>query len=289
MSCLGQKRANFISRKIRRAEPFLTNSEKQIAELLLKNPEKFMHSTISEISEESGTGVSTVTRFSQKLGYSGISDLKLALSQDLAQSVNYLHEDLTPSDNTESYIRKIINANSESLRDTEKALNPKDVEKAVQMITDANRVVFFGSGGSASVAMDAHHKFIRTGINVDAVTDSHKQLMYAALAKATDVFVGISHEGTSQNINEALKISKKNDAKVIAITQFSMSEMTSIADVSLYTMSRETLFRPESLTSRIAAYTITDILYIGVSLKRQDELKKNIPKIRESMEILKRK
>lgn len=55
------------------------------------------------------------------------------------------------------------------------------MEQAVSALNEAKRIEFYGNGGSGIIAMDAYHKFMRTGISCIAHTDSHFQIMGAGL------------------------------------------------------------------------------------------------------------
>lgn len=278
-------RFDFVRRKINSLYDMLTKTEQKIAGLLLENPEEFIYLSVNGIAEKSGTSISAVTRFAKKLGYDGVPSLKLSLSQEVNQ-FSFL-DDIDLQDKTPTIMKKVFNANIEALNDTLKVLKPEEIDKAVDFIQAASRVAFFGIGGSASVATDAHHKMIRTGKTVEVYTDPHKQMIFSALAKEDDVIIAISHEGASVDLNKALTVAKNNGAKIIAITQFSISPITKIADISLFTLSRETLYRPESLTSRVAAHTITDLLYVSYSLRIHEQMNRNIAKIRDAMKSLK--
>ena len=60
-------------------------------------------------------------------------------------------------------------------------LNETALEQAVRALQEASRIEFYGNGGSGIIAMDAYHKFMRTGISCIAHTDSHFQIMGAGL------------------------------------------------------------------------------------------------------------
>ena len=56
-----------------------------------------------------------------------------------------------------------------------------------------------------------------------------------------------------------------------------------MADVLLNVSTPETLYRTEALTSRLAMLTITDILYVGVSVKIHARMLANLQLIREAI------
>ena len=151
--------------------------------------------------------------------------------------------------------------------------------------SEATRIDFYGSGGSSAIALDAYHKFLRTGINCCAHSDGHQQIISAALLKPGQAAIGISHSGSNKDVIEALKIAKANGATTIAITNHYKSPLTKEADYVLYTTSRETFFRSEALASRLVQLSLIDVLHVAVSLRKQEETLHNLQKIREAISI----
>ncbi|PES26064.1 RpiR family transcriptional regulator [Bacillus anthracis] len=166
-------------------------------------------------------------------------------------------------------------------------LNDTALEQAVKVLQEASRIEFYGNGGSGIIAMDAYHKFMRTGISCIAHTDSHFQIMGAGLLSKNSVVIGISHSGSNKGLLEALEIARARarGAKIIAITSYQKSALSQLADITLYTSTRETEFRTEASSSRLAQLSLLDTLYVGLSLQRQEETLKNLQSIRETISM----
>ena len=67
------------------------------------------------------------------------------------------------------------------------------LEKVADMIRQADKIVFFGSGGSLLVGKDAQHKFMKIGIRTYVYEDIDMQLMASSLLEKGDVAFCISH------------------------------------------------------------------------------------------------
>ena len=122
-----------------------------------------------------------------------------------------------------------------------------------------------------------------TGLDVAALTDSHEQLMRAAVTGPDEVFVIISHTGATRDLIEVAELARSRGAKVVAVTSYGRSPISRVADVLLNVSTPETLYRTEALTSRLAMLTITDILYVGVSVKIHARMLANLQLIREAI------
>lgn len=62
-----------------------TNSERQIADYILKNPTKIQNLTATELGSNSYTSKATVLRLCQKLDLSGYSDLRMTLIKEISE------------------------------------------------------------------------------------------------------------------------------------------------------------------------------------------------------------
>ena len=261
----------------------LRNSEKKVALVVLGSPDKVIYQSISELAENAGTSEPTVLRFCRALGFRGYHDLKIHLAQDLVPEMKNIHEDVVSGDDAAALIRKVFNANIIAINTTLDILDPGMVGRAIQALARAKRIDFFGLGGSGAVAMDAHHKFFRLGISCGWQSDSHMQAMTAALMTPKNVVVAISHSGSSKDIVEALQIAKTNGAVTIAIVSHRKSPVASLVDVPLCVHAKETGFKPEPMSSRIAHLSVIDVLAVGVALKKRQSFVASVQKTREAL------
>ena len=261
----------------------LRNSEKKVALVVLGSPDKVIYQSISELADNAGTSEPTVLRFCRALGFRGYHDLKIHLAQDLVPEMKNIHEDVVSGDDAAALIRKVLNANVIAINTTLDILDPGMVGRAIQALARAKRIDFFGLGGSGAVAMDAHHKFFRLGISCGWQSDSHMQAMTAALMTPKNVVVAISHSGSSKDIVEALQIAKTNGATTIAIVSHRKSPVASLADIALFVHAKETGFKPEPMSSRIAQLSVIDVLAVGVALKKRQSFVASVQKTREAL------
>lgn len=265
----------------------LTKSDLKIVELLKNDPEVFTSLSITEISQRTNTSTASVTRLVRKFGYDKLTDFKLAVTRDMQKSVSSEYANVDKNDDVNTIANKVLIQNTESIKDLSRMLKPDDIEKALKILKDSNRIIFAGLGGSASVAQDAYHKFIRLGLIAELVTDVHMQIVISSVGSDKDVIVVISNEGANTEMNQALKIGKQNGMKIIAITQVLKSPLTRIADISLFTLPRKLNYKPESLISRVQEYSLIDVLYVAYVMKSGKALDDNLMSISENMKKFK--
>jgi len=222
--------------------------------------------SISELADSVGVGESTVMRFCRALGYTGYQEFKLRLAQDLVEPVQYIHGKISFEDTIQQLAQKIFQTNRQAVEDTMKSLDPDMVEVAAKTLATARKIDIYGAGYSYFSALDAKLKFARLGLIVDAYGDMHLQAMAAASLSSHDVAIGISHSGSTKAVVDALRAARKSGATTIAITNFSPSPISKVADVVLLTASPETPLGGEVLTSRIAQLCVIDVLSVAVAV-----------------------
>lgn len=275
-NCLGQIRSHYAR---------LSEKEKKIADYILNNPENIIHSTINDVAEDLNVADATVFRFCKRIGFKGFQAMKITLAAEIIEPIQQIHEEISESDDERTVMEKVFQSNIHTLKSTLNLIDETAIEQAVDLLLNAGRVDFYGTGGSAVIAMDAYHKFIRTGIKVFTFMDSHFQIMSASQLTKHDVAVVISHSGTNKDTINILKTAKKNGAKIIGITGYPKSPLAQNSDVVLYTSAEETEYRSEALSSRIAQLSLIDALYVNVMKLNKEKAKKSLDKIREAIVV----
>ncbi|MDR0138631.1 MurR/RpiR family transcriptional regulator [Metabacillus idriensis] len=273
-NCLGSIRSHYAR---------LSEKEKKIADYILENPKEIIHSTINEVADNLGVAEATVFRFCKRIDFKGYQAMKIALASEIMSPVQQIYEEINDNDNEKAVAEKVFHSNIRTLENTLQILDFSSIQKAARILSNANRVNFYGTGGSAIIAMDAYHKFIRTGISAYAFIDSHFQLMSASQLTDRDVAVVISHSGTNKDTIKVMNTARKNGAKTIGITGFPKSPIGQNADVSLYTSSEETEYRSEALASRIGQLSLIDALYVNMMISNKDDAKKSLEKVRDAI------
>ncbi len=239
---------------------------RRIAEFILANAEEVVHSSVTEVAARAGASEGSVIALCQLLGARGFQDLKIALARDLVQPVQFIHEDLDRRDDVATVIDKIFRSDMQALQDTLKVLDPAAMDRAVRAIRAAKRVEIYGIGSAAPIAEDANYRLLRIGVVSRVAIDSHVQAISAALTGPGVVVITVSHSGSTIETVTATRLAKEAGATTICITNYGRSPLVAHADIVLHTIARETQFRTEAMTSRIAQLAIVDALVASVAL-----------------------
>ena len=249
----------------------LPPSEKKVADYVLKNPEKIIYFSVSELASSVRVSDSTIIRFCKNVGFNGYQEFKLFVAQDLVVPIENINEDIKLDDDLETITKKISYSNKQAIEETMSMINLTTLQRAIDIITKAKKIEFYGVGASGITAYDAKYKFLRIGKNVDCYTDPHLQAMSAATLSRDDVVIGISHSGSTKDVVDSCKIAKESKAAVICITGHNSSPITKIADIKLLTATKERPLASGALRSKIAQLHILDLIFTGVALQLKEQ------------------
>ena len=268
--------------RIRGIIPSLQPAERKVAGYVLANSESILAQSVGEVAMGAGVSEATVIRFCRTAGFSGFQNLKISLAREhVSPLASAVHQDISEKDRPEDVAAKVFHSNIESLKDTMAVAEPEKLARAADIMARAARILVIGVGTSAPGAFDAYAKLMRIGAPVALQTDAHLQMMEAALLTGRDAVLAISHSGATMDPVETARVARAAGATVVSITNNGLSPLARISDVVLLTASRETRFRAEALSSRIAQATIIDILYVMVGLKNRKSAIESAKKIED--------
>jgi RpiR family transcriptional regulator, carbohydrate utilization regulator len=267
-----QKHASLsgVLNRIRVIRGSLPPTAGRIADFFTEHATAVVNMSVTEVAERCEASDGSVVTFCQQLGARGFQQMKIALARDLVAPVQFIHEDLTVEDDLETVAKKIFHSGVEAIQDTLKALSIGELSRAIAAIRAAHRVEVFGIGSAAPIAEDANYRLLRIGIDSRVSVDSHVQAIAGSRCTSQSTTLTISHSGSTQETLEATRLAKEAGATTIVVTNFGRSPLLQHADIVLHTLARETQFRSEAMTSRIAQLAVIDTLIAGVALADYD-------------------
>lgn len=260
----------------------LNKSERKVAEAILRDPTAATRYSIAALARAADVSEPTVNRFCRGFSATGFPDFKIRLAQSIATGTPYVGQNVEPDDTVAEFADKIMLSTIASLDKARQSLDPKSLATAIDYLIQAKQINFFGMGGSASVALDAQHKFFRFNIPVMSYDDALMQRMVAAGSQVGDVIVLISYTGRTKETVEIAKVARENGATVIGITN-PESPLAECCTVVLGVTAPEDTEVYMPMSSRIIHLTVIDILATGVTLKRGADFLGHLKKIKESL------
>ena len=256
--------------RIKASLPSLAPAEQRVGKLCLADPRLFAKLPVSELADRSHVSKPTVVRFCRSVGYDGLSDFKLKLAGTVNEGVPFIHRSVDVDDKTGDVMVKVIDNTEAAFLKYRNEASSMAIEKAVNALLESynsgKQIQFFGVGNSGVVAQDAQHKFFRLGINTNAYSDGHMQVMSASILGAGDCVVVISNSGRTRDLMDACDIARKNGATTIVITA-SGSPLASAGHIHLSADHPEGFDKYSPMVSRLLHLMIIDILATCLALR----------------------
>lgn len=260
----------------------LSKSERKVADVILHAPEQAIHRSIAQLAQQADVSEPTVNRFSRRLGAKGYPDFKLLLAQSLVTGAPYVNRHVDQNDSIQDYSSKIFDSTMAALNTSREQLDYTQLAAATEALLSAHKVSFFGLGASASVAHDAHNKFLRFDTPVMLSDDILMQRMIALNANTNDVIVCFSHTGRTKALCEVAALARSEGALVIGITAAG-SPLAATCDIVLATHVPEDTDVYMPMASRIAQLVLIDLLITGYTLQRGPQIQDKLRAIKASL------
>lgn len=277
-------RSNLI-RKITQSLDKLRKSERKVADYILADPAKVINMRIIDLAKYSKVSEPTVIRFCRALEFDGFQAFKLKLAQHIGGSGSFSQYQVSPDDSIADVNKKVFDSTIGSLINVRDEIDPAALKNAIDALSSAKRVEFYGFGASGSVAIDAQHKFFRLQVSAAAYTDPHIQHMSAISLKPTDVLVAISQSGRTKALIQSVKLAREAGATVIGLAP-EKTDLSDLCDFPIHINMEENYLEFTPVSSRIAHLVVIDVLAMGVAQHRNTELKEHLKRLSVSLKSL---
>ncbi len=274
-----------LIRRIAENQQKLRKSESKVASYVLANANDVIKMRIVDLAANSEVSEPTVIRFCRALGFDGFQSFKLQLAQQLGLGSVYTQFAVEDSDTVTDLRNKVFDTTIGSLLTVRDELNAEVLEQAINTISNARRVEFYGFGASGSVAADAQHKFFRLQLSTAAYTDPHIQHMSAIALGQDDVVVAISQSGETRALLQSVRLARETGATVIGLAPENTS-LSKQCSIPIYVNMEEDLQSYTPVSSRIAHLVVIDVLATGVARHRKPLLKEHLKRLEKSQRAL---
>lgn len=269
-----------ILEKIQKNLDIFSKSERKVAEVIIEAPQTAIHSSIATLAKIADVSEPTVNRFCRRLDTKGFPDFKLHLAQSLANGTPYVNRNVEESDGPDAYTHKIFESTMACLDVAKNSIDPFQINRSVDLLTQAKRISFFGLGASSAVAKDAQNKFIRFNIPIMNFDDIVMQRMSCINSTENDVVVLISHTGRTKSLVEIAYLARENGATVIAVTaKDSPLEQASDLAIALDVPEDTDVYMP--MASRVVQMVVIDVLATGFTLRRGSGFRDNLKRVKD--------
>ena len=274
--------------KIRAFQDELSPNERKIARFILESPALIRDYSSQNLANSVGVSQSSIVKFSQKLGYQGFPDLKLAIHEAVLLSNEHSANDALKKDVLEgsaSVKDQLFHIKTEALRNTMELNEEKRLMAAVDVLERSKRIQIIALGAGSMAARNFASMLIQIGKSVIAEVDTYIQLSSVATLGKGDTAFLISFSGQSPRMLEIVKQAKKAGATIVTLTNYNANPMRSLADVQLYSVSRVGEYEVPQIVSGTSQQFVIDLLFSQL-VRRSPKARELVARSRKAVENL---
>lgn len=229
-----------------------TKTDWKIVQYIKKNTASFIELSAQELAREIGTSDASIIRFAQKVGYSGLNELKYTMQKELnknSSSANHSDYSALLSD-LKLLLDSLFNIT-----------NPADINHAREMMLKARRIFIVGLDFNKNVAEIIAHKFMTLGLTVQSLTNYDTLRLYQSLSGESDLFITLSLSGNHKQLSSILADFKKNKSSVILISNYEKSLCAAHASLTLLIPKTDLLHSSDTISREILILVLFDMLF----------------------------
>lgn len=243
----------------------LSGEEKSLAEYIMLNYASAGRLSLVQLAELARVSPSTVVEFCDHVGCEGFHALHTALSEIDSVAASVFFEQIDTFD-LEHTVKSVFGNMARVLQHTLATLDMDTMQRAVDAISVANRVLVIGLGTSGSIAQEFAFRLAWIGVDCYQQADPHRQLMAAALLKEGDLAIAVSHSGRTKSVVSTLQLAREQGATTMCITDFPHSPITEQAGICICGAYDEASLGVEMVATRAAHLALVDAITMCVAL-----------------------
>ena len=238
---------------LRQGLPGYSPTLQKLGDFILTDPQKVLYLTITELARETDTSEASVTRLCRHLGCKGYTEFKMALALDVQHNQPAA---VASGDSIDMLVEETVQA----LRDTGKFINREVLQSAVEALHQAKTIQIYGVAASAITGEYLHYRLLRLGKSAQLFGDMHRAAMNASTLREGDLVIAISASGSTKDVMHVVKLAKKQNARVLMLSNTLRSPMGSLADMLLVAARPEGPFNAGALSGKVGAMMLVEVL-----------------------------
>jgi DNA-binding MurR/RpiR family transcriptional regulator len=229
-----------------------TKTDWKIVQYIKKSTEKFLELSAQELAKEIGTSDASIIRFAQKVGYSGLNELKYTMQKEIDKSSSSInHSDYsTLLSDIKMLLDSFFNLT-----------NPSDIDHSRELMMKSRRIFIVGLNFNQNVAEIIAHKFMTIGLTVQALTNYDTLKLYQTLSLDSDLFITISLSGNHRQLSSILADFKKNGSSVLLVSNYEKSLCSPYANILLLVPKTDLLRSSNTISREILILVLFDMLF----------------------------
>lgn len=255
-----------IFTKIQQIDSF-TESEAIFANYIIDHPRDILTLDLHKLVKSCYVSSSTIYRVIEKLGLSGLNQLKVQISLQLEsrQQENHSVDYNYPFHKLNTHhqiMTKMLSLYDQTLKSTFNLIDLDILLKVIQILYKARNIVIFPSIGNYFMAESFQQNMLEIGIRVEVVKERFYQHWAAQSYQKGDVVLIISYAGKTPYLEDTVKTLREKNVTMVLISSTIQIPFSKYVDYHLYFSSYEdSEEKIASFSSRISLQYLLDCIY----------------------------
>jgi DNA-binding MurR/RpiR family transcriptional regulator len=230
----------------------LTERQRVLAEFLLQHLDEVPFLSVPDLAERSQTSEATVVRFCQRVGFSGYSDLKMTLVDELREELHGQAETPPEPDATQDPLLAVARLDQRNIERSLETIDRREFRAVASRLFRADHVYTFGLGVSAHLADYAVYLFTHHGLRSTCLATRYssprEQLV---VLRPTDLLLAFSFPPYSRQTLEVLDESRERGVPTVVITDRATAPAAGKADHALVVSTHGMTFNNSTAASNV--------------------------------------
>ena len=189
----------------------LTELEQEIARYFLQVDTIVDDLSSQQVTQKLHVSQAALTRFAKKCGFTGYREFVFQYQHQANKQDTHSHKH-------SPLTKRVLRSYSNLREQTQDLIDEAQLERVAQLIEDAERVYFFGTGSSGLIAREMKLRFMRLGVVCEALTDQDGFAWTTSIMDENCLVLGFSLSGTTQSVLDSLLDAMEMGAKTILFT-----------------------------------------------------------------------
>ncbi|RSJ68629.1 putative HTH-type transcriptional regulator YbbH [Streptococcus oralis] len=231
----------------------LTELEQEIARYFLQVDTIVDDLSSQQVTQKLHVSQAALTRFAKKCGFTGYREFVFQYQHQASKpdTHSHKHSPLT---------KRVLRSYSNLREQTQDLIDEEQLERVAQLIDDAERVYFFGTGSSGLIAREMKLRFMRLGVVCEALTDQDGFAWTTSIMDENCLVLGFSLSGTTQSVLDSLLDAKDMGAKTILFTSSPSKDCQAYTETVLVASHSQSSYI-QRISAQLPMLILTDLIY----------------------------
>lgn len=259
-------------------EKDFTSNEKYIIDYICRNPNLFLMTPITELSDKLHVSDATLSRFARHAGFATYKDLKeaVALTIEKTGPAEKMKNTVISNSSSRSFLTSFLETQQNYLEKTMELIDHDAFHQAVDLLAECPHIYVHGKGAAVSLANLLTFRLNRFGKNVTLLPSGGSELFEGLnnISK-NDIVVTFGFQKLPKEVQVILKYREESGYKAILFGSRIYTDSKTSGDINLF------IYRGEAdeYHSMTAPIAVIDAMIVEIAAKLGNSAVEHLDKL----------